>query len=393
MTRKTTAPRTLFACILTLTLVPAARATDVVMCTDLGPVTIQLFDEQAPLHVANFLDYMDRGYYTGTVFHRVIEDFVVQGGGHDRDLRGKPAGEPIENESRNGASNTRGTLAAARTGDPHSATSQFFFNLADNSRLDASGDGWGYTVFGRVTDGMDVVDAIAALPTGPRAQFEAEVTNPLIAITAMTRRGETPFPELRDDARLEAIRERIATTIDEEDLVAAATWMDRYHAECGEMTADLRVTEATIAMVTERKPAAITALDEYFRIASPRHASYEVAQSLYEMLVPEGAENIIAAPSAALAQLAGECLIGETPSLPDGANATLDDMVAGQQTVREFIASSNESLECLDDAGDDRSLNDDQRSLLTRAYNDTVDLMEEVADQFNEQIRIFRERQ
>jgi hypothetical protein len=159
------------------------------------------------------------------------------------------------------------------------------------------------------------------------------------------------------------------------------------------MTADLRVTEATIAMVTERKPAAITALDEYFRIASPRHASYEVAQSLYEMLVPEGAENIIAAPSAALAQLAGECLIGETPSLPDGANATLDDMVAGQQTVREFIASSNESLECLDDAGDDRSLNDDQRSLLTRAYNDTVDVMEELADQFNEQIRIFRERQ
>jgi hypothetical protein len=159
------------------------------------------------------------------------------------------------------------------------------------------------------------------------------------------------------------------------------------------MTADLRVTEATVAMVTEHKPAAITALDEYFRLASPRHASYEVAQSLYEMLVPEGAENVIAAPSAALAQLADECLIGDTPDLPDGSVATLDEMVAGQAAVRAFLASSNESLECFDETGKDRDLTDDQRALLTRAYNDTVDVMEEVAENFNTQIAIFRERQ
>jgi peptidyl-prolyl cis-trans isomerase B (cyclophilin B) len=376
-----------------LSLSPAVKATDVVMCTDLGRVTIELLDEQAPRHVENFLSYMDQGHYTGTVFHRVIGGFVVQGGGHDRDLRGKPVAEPIENESRDGMSNARGTLAAARTGDPHSATSQFFFNLADNSRLDAAGENWGYTVFGRVREGLDVVDEIAELPTGARAQFSEDVTDPLVAITAMARLGEQPFPELSQTARLEAIRGEITAAIDAEDLAAAADWFERYHAECGEMTADLRVTEATVAMVTEHKPAAITALDEYFRLASPRHASYEVAQSLYEMLVPEGAENVIAAPSAALAQLADECLIGDTPDLPDGSVATLDEMVAGQAAVRAFLASSNESLECFDETGKDRDLTDDQRALLTRAYNDTVDVMEEVAENFNTQIAIFRERQ
>ncbi|HSG65434.1 MAG TPA: peptidylprolyl isomerase, partial [Gammaproteobacteria bacterium] len=274
-----------------------AGATNVALCTDLGRVTVELLDAQAPAHVANFLRYMDEGFYTGTVFHRVIEDFVVQGGGHDRDLRRKPTGEPIANESANGLSNARGTLAAARTDDPDSATSQFFVNLVDNTGLNGNASTPGYTVFGRVIEGLDVVDEIAGLPQRTVASFGGEVTNPLVAITATARLPEQqPFPELSRDDRLAAIRGEITATIDAEDLIAAAGWFNAYHSECGEMTADLRITEATVAMVTARKPAAVTALDEYFRIASPQHGSYEVAQSLYEMLVPEGAENIIAAP-------------------------------------------------------------------------------------------------
>ncbi|MDH3420527.1 MAG: peptidylprolyl isomerase [Gammaproteobacteria bacterium] len=393
MSRKTTVSAAFFSITLAAGLAAPARATDVVLCTDEGRIIFELFDEQAPEHVANFLNYMDQGYYTGTVFHRVIEDFMIQGGGHDRDLRRKPTLDPVPNESMNGVSNARGTLAAARTDDPDSATSQFFINLSDNDGLDGSATGLGYTVFGRVREGMRVVDDIAALPTGPGGQFAADVTDPLVAITATARYIEPPFPELADDDRLDEIRRQISDRIDAEDLVAAATWFDAYHSECGEMTADLRITEATVWMVTNRKPTSVAALNEYFRIASPRHGSYEVAQALYEMLVPDGAENIVAAPSAALAQLAGQCLVDELPELPDGGTATLDEMIAAQEAVRDFMARSEDSIDCLDEASKERELTDDQRSLLIRAHNDTVDVMEEIAGTFNAQIGIFRERE
>ena len=370
-----------------------ARATDVVLCTDEGRIVVELFDDEAPQHVANFLHYMDQGYYIGTVFHRVIEDFMIQGGGHDRDLRRKPTLDPVPNESMNGLSNTRGTLAAARTDDPDSATSQFFINLVDNEGLDGSETTPGYTVFGRVREGMGVVDDIAALPTGPGGQFPTDVTDPLVAITATSRYVEPPFPDLAYDDRLEEIRLQISDRIDAEDLVAAAEWFDAYHSECGEMTADLRITEATVWMVTNRKPTSIAALNEYFRLASPQHGSYEVAQSLYEMLVPEGAENIVAAPSAALAQLAGHCIVDERPELPDGGTATLDEMIAAQEDVRAFMARSEESIDCLDEAARQRGLTDDQIRLLRRAHNDTIDVMEEIAGTFNAQIGIFRERE
>jgi peptidyl-prolyl cis-trans isomerase A (cyclophilin A) len=379
----------LAACVL-----PAARATDVAMCTDLGRVTIELFDERAPQHVANFLRYIDEGFYVGTVFHRVIPNFMIQGGGHDRDLGRRPTGDPVPNESANGISNARGTLAAARTDDPDSATSQFFINLVDNDGLDGTASEPGYTVFGRVTEGLDIIDEIGSLPTGPGGTFPTDVPNPLVAVTGLARiPASRAFPGLSRPDRLEAIREQITATIDAEDLIAAAQWFNAYHAECGEMTADLRITEATVALVTERKPAVVTALDEFFRLASPRHGSWDIAQSLYQMVVPDGVENIIAAPSAELAQLAADCLIDPPPTLPDGATANLEEMLDSQALVRSFLAQSEDSIDCLDERSNDRELSSDQRSLLIRAHNDTVDVMEEIAGTFNEQIAIFRERQ
>lgn len=132
--------------------------------TTAGPVTVELFEDQAPKTVANFLQYVDSGFYNGTQFHRVIQGFMIQGGGFDKDGQRKATQPPIQNEADNGLSNSRGTLAMARTGNPHSATAQFFINLVDNRNLDFTAKnqrGWGYAVFGKVTEGMNVVDNIA----------------------------------------------------------------------------------------------------------------------------------------------------------------------------------------------------------------------------------------
>ena len=139
----------------------------VVMDTSLGKVVIELDPVKAPATVKSFLEYVDAGFYDGTVFHRVIANFMIQGGGFAVDLKQKPTRGPITNEAKNGLKNERGTIAMARQRDPHSATSQFFINVADNRALDyPSRDGWGYCVLGRVVKGMDVVDKIRQVSTG-----------------------------------------------------------------------------------------------------------------------------------------------------------------------------------------------------------------------------------
>jgi cyclophilin family peptidyl-prolyl cis-trans isomerase len=149
-------------------------ATVVVMDTSLGAVTIELDGDKAPGAVANFLAYVDDKFYDGTVFHRVISDFMIQGGGFAAGMRQKPTKAAIKNESANGLSNKRGTLAMARTNQPDSATAQFFINVKDNDFLDRAkaADKVGYCVFGKVTAGMDVVDKIRAVPTGTRGGFQ-----------------------------------------------------------------------------------------------------------------------------------------------------------------------------------------------------------------------------
>ena len=142
--------------------------------TNHGNLKIELYEDKAPKSVANFLAYVDAGHYAGTVFHRVIDGFMTQGGGYDTSFTKKPVREPVENEANNGLKNDRGTVAMARTSDPHSATAQFFVNVADNAFLNHTGEtpsGWGYTVFGKVTEGMDVVDKIKGMPTGSKGPF------------------------------------------------------------------------------------------------------------------------------------------------------------------------------------------------------------------------------
>jgi peptidyl-prolyl cis-trans isomerase B (cyclophilin B) len=138
------------------------------MVTSKGVIQLELDAEKAPITVANFIEYVKSGHFEGTIFHRVIPGFVIQGGGMQSGMREKPTNAPIQNEADNGLKNLTGTICMARTNDPHSATSQFFINLKDNSFLDHTAkdpQGWGYAVFGKVTEGMDVVEAIAAVRT------------------------------------------------------------------------------------------------------------------------------------------------------------------------------------------------------------------------------------
>lgn len=150
-----------------LSSVAAWAAPTLELQTSMGRIVVELDAEKAPKSAANFLQYARDGFYNGTIFHRVIPGFMIQGGGFDSIMNKRPTRDAIENEARNGLKNRRGTIAMARTMDPHSATAQFFINHSDNLPLDyPSRDGWGYAVFGKVTEGMDVVDKIAKVPTG-----------------------------------------------------------------------------------------------------------------------------------------------------------------------------------------------------------------------------------
>ena len=157
--------------------------------TNMGNITVELDAKAAPNSVANFIKYVEDGTYNGTIFHRVISDFMVQGGGFGTDYNQKKTRAPIKNEANNGLKNTRGTLAMARTGDPHSATTQFFINTVDNGFLDytaPSMQGWGYAVFGKVVEGMDTVDKIRAVPTGRGGPFPSDVPQEKVIINKAT---------------------------------------------------------------------------------------------------------------------------------------------------------------------------------------------------------------
>lgn len=178
----------------------ALAETRVRLDTNLGAITLELADAQAPKTVANFLAYAREGFYNGTIFHRVIDGFMIQGGGFSADFQQKPTRAPVQNEADNGLKNLRGTVAMARTSDPQSATAQFFINVKDNPALDysaATPQGWGYAVFGKVVDGMEVVDRIRQTPTGtggPGQRFSDVPKTPVILQT-VTVLAATPSAE------------------------------------------------------------------------------------------------------------------------------------------------------------------------------------------------------
>ncbi len=169
-----------------------AKVPTVILVTTMGEIVIEFEPDKATASVENFLKYVDEGFYDGTIFHRVINQFMIQGGGFTEDMTKKKTRGGVPNEADNGLSNARGTVAMARTGDPHSATAQFFINTADNKALDHKGktaQEWGYTVFGKVVEGMDVVDDIESVKTSSKGSFRDVPSEPVIIIEAK-RRGK-----------------------------------------------------------------------------------------------------------------------------------------------------------------------------------------------------------
>jgi len=162
----------------------AADNPRVLLTTSMGEIELELEAEKAPISVENFLGYVERGFYDGTVFHRIIPGFMVQGGGFDEGLNQKPTRQPIKNEADNGLHNVRGTVAMARTQNVNSATSQFFINHRDNAFLDHGSGDFGYAVFAKVVRGMDVVDQIAQVPTGNRSMMQNVPLKPVTIVTA-----------------------------------------------------------------------------------------------------------------------------------------------------------------------------------------------------------------
>jgi len=181
--------RTLLVALALSVVALPALATDprVELKTNRGTIVLELYPDKAPKTVANFLQYVKEGQYTGTVFHRVIDGFMIQGGGFDKDMRQKPTRAPVENEAANGLKNDVGTIAMARTPDPHSASAQFFINLKNNDFLnfrEPTPQGYGYTVFGKVVAGMDVVEKIAKVPTGSAGPHQNVPRDPVIIESA-----------------------------------------------------------------------------------------------------------------------------------------------------------------------------------------------------------------
>ncbi|MEP6898249.1 MAG: peptidylprolyl isomerase [Rhodanobacter sp.] len=192
---------------------PATPSPQVLLTTSQGDITLELYPDKAPKSVANFLQYVRDGFYDGTLLHRSIPGYLLQGGLYTRDLQPKRTRSAVPSEADNGLSNLRGTLAVARGADPSSGTAQFFFNLVDNHRLDfvgnQSGLTWGYTVFGKVIKGMDVIDKIVALPTRALGPFAGDVPNPLVLIESAHVVGEQA-PAVATTKRTPAAAARVA---------------------------------------------------------------------------------------------------------------------------------------------------------------------------------------
>ncbi len=175
-----------------------ARGPVVVLTTSMGKIVVALDQEKAPITVANFIKYVRAGHYDHTIFHRVIRDFMIQGGGYEEDMSQHPTRPPIKNESTNGLSNRRGTIAMARLPEPNSATAQFFINVKDNPRLDGRPGQPGYAVFGEVIEGMDVVDRIAAVPTTTKSRMGDVPVTPVVIRTV--REAAAPKPAAKPAA-------------------------------------------------------------------------------------------------------------------------------------------------------------------------------------------------
>lgn len=357
----------------------AAWGNDVRICTSLGIVEIELDSNRAPLHSRNFLNYVDNGFYNGTVLHRAVEGSLVQGGAYSTNFSRREPGPGVPNEAGNGLSNRRGTVAASRGEDPDSASSQFFFNLGDNLYLDAQPESAGYSVFGRVTAGMEVLDRIGALPTRSVGEL-VEVPQPAVELESVTRMQDRPVFGLSVAADPDQLRAELNRNISNgfpERVLAAATAMRQ---DCVPLNQNEKIAEAEALLATGRVQQARYALDNLVAASNSRDPSLPRIQALYNRL-PD------AAPANRLNELAAHCTRPVPPSIPENSNSRLTSLQLVEREVFSYTREGERYVSCMAALVNTGDLNEFERDEAIERHNDMVIELTATVTRFNQAVR------
>src|SRR5690606_11071791 len=318
-------------------------------------------------------------------FHRVVPGFVVQAGGVDRELAERAPLPPVANESRNGLSNVRGSVGAARSADPDSATSQFYVNIVDNRRLDEPG----YTVFGRVTEGMDVVERIAALPTAAQGPFARDVPQPPPAIRSAARLDRAApealdTPESHGAGPSAALAERIRAAADAGEDAAALEAVALYRAVCGPPTAEIALIEARAAYAAGAGTRARYVLDDLLAVLDERDAAYAEARALR-------ADPQATAAAARPAPL-GKCKGPAAPGVPQGATADHNTMAAARARITSFFVEADVYAACLAELAADAARPAAERDAAHAERERALAEKERLVASFNAELSEFHQR-
>jgi cyclophilin family peptidyl-prolyl cis-trans isomerase len=377
--------RHFLAALLVLLASPAALAVDVRICTNRGAIDVELDDSRAPQHSANFVRYAGQAFYDGTILHRAVPGSMVQGGSYTLAFERRAAGDPVANESGNGLSNRRGTIAAARSDDPDSATSQFFFNLSDNTHLDALPGSPGYTVFGRVTAGLELLDAVSVSPTRRVGDLD-QVPNPVVEVEAVTVLDRAPVFGVSiepDPATLRGDFERAQARGDAAGIISA---IDALKRSCVGLDASQRLAEAEAANTLGLTARSRYALERYMASADRRDPALPAVQSLLTSL-PEVTQT------RDIDTLIARCRRPVAPSVPDGRFTERATMQLIEQTVVRYRQLGESYLACVASVIERQDLDQTETVEITRRHNEVVVEMTAVLTRFNQAVQAFKAAQ
>jgi peptidyl-prolyl cis-trans isomerase A (cyclophilin A) len=376
--------RALALAILALVISPAALAVDVRLCTSQGIIELELDERNAPRHARNFARYAENGFYSGTILHRAVADTMVQGGGYDTTLARRRPGEPVASEAANGLSNRRGTIAASRSTDPDSATAQFYINLRDNAHLDASADSPGYTVFGRVTAGLDLLDAISRQPTRQMGELP-EVPVPLVELESVTVLERDSLFGVSVEPSPASLQAEFQAAMARGDAAATLAAIDALRRGCVTLDSQQHLAEAESALELGRVDRARFGLAQFLARATTLDPLLPRAQRLFAGL-PEPVGSDIDR------QLV-QCRRPEAPSIPDGRFSELVTLQTIEDQVRRYRQLGQSYLLCVSRLIDGGSLNELEAIDATERYNEAVIELTATVTRFNTAVAAYREAQ
>jgi len=363
------------------------NAEEYLMCTDLGPIELEIYSNESPRHANNFDLYVKEEFFTGLVFHRVVENFVIQSGGYNRYLSSRLEHPPIEIETDNGLTNERGTIAAARTNDPDSASSQFFVNLSNNGSLNPRRRNPGYTVFGAVTSGMGLVDLIGSLPTGADGPLRSEVPSPTIAIRSIFPRSEINLDLmiLSDDELTNNFNALVLNS----EFQQAADLLNKHLADCGDINTLYMILKAQLYAMLENQEEAMRYLEEYFWFANINDQHFANAQTLYTELSFTAGDLSTRSLQNLLDNTQFSCIIPYSPLMPNGDIADLLDMQFARSAILEFSQQMDTLADCIDETQNERGISEEEELILSRAYYRARDINEAIQRRLNLEIQSF----